>query len=249
MGKGILASIQGECAAELSAAPYFSAPDVPVLTQSHHDLGSLIQIALRRQGVYALVTVPSADVEYPDQEGPYFERIEIAVIVVEAVRVNQAPSGTGKSALEVCENVAATLHHFAPGGLSEVLNCDKPTIKLGLDNNLLPDMDPADIRNDHVIYTVRFKVEGQLKLAKAVLDAPVITPVIGSVTIAPATSGGNPVAGAAVYYTLNGSAPSPQNGTAYSGPITVTMPTVVRARAWMYGYLPGPIAQTNAYGH
>jgi len=44
--------------------------------------------------------------------------------------------------------------------------------------------------------------------------------------------------GAKIYYTLDGSEPTPQNGILYTGPIHITTTTVVRVRAYKEGWLP-----------
>lgn len=46
---------------------------------------------------------------------------------------------------------------------------------------------------------------------------------------------------ASIRYTLDGSAPTATTGTAYSGPITITGTTQIRARAFESGLAPGPV--------
>ncbi|NLH16962.1 MAG: hypothetical protein GX455_10320, partial [Phycisphaerae bacterium] len=55
-----------------------------------------------------------------------------------------------------------------------------------------------------------------------------------------------PVADAAIYYTLNGTEPSPSNGTLYANPIPITRTTCLRARAYKEGWLPSNI-DTQTY--
>ncbi|MFI5380370.1 MAG: lamin tail domain-containing protein, partial [Tepidisphaerales bacterium] len=52
--------------------------------------------------------------------------------------------------------------------------------------------------------------------------------------------------GASIYYTLNGSAPSPTNGFLYSGPISITTSTVVRAASSIAGGQTG-VVSTETY--
>ncbi len=52
--------------------------------------------------------------------------------------------------------------------------------------------------------------------------------------------------GASIYYTTNGALPSPATGTAYSGSLTVSRTTVLRARAFRAGYEPSPVV-TQSY--
>lgn len=56
----------------------------------------------------------------------------------------------------------------------------------------------------------------------------------------------NPTAGASVYYTTNGAAPTPENGLLYTGPINVSATTTIRAQAFLTGYLDSTTA-TNTY--
>jgi hypothetical protein len=56
----------------------------------------------------------------------------------------------------------------------------------------------------------------------------------------------NPTAGASVYYTTNGLAPTPENGLLYSGPINVSATSTIRAQAFRTGYLDSTTA-TNTY--
>jgi hypothetical protein len=65
-------------------------------------------------------------------------------------------------------------------------------------------------------------------------DAPV------SVAITTATEG------AAIYYTLNGSRPSPTNGFLYSSPLLITNTSFVRAAAYKAGYIPSDV-DTHTY--
>ena len=52
--------------------------------------------------------------------------------------------------------------------------------------------------------------------------------------------------GATVYYTTNGSAPSPTNGFVFSSPITITGNSFIRANAFLTGWIPSGI-DTHSY--
>ncbi|HUO40030.1 MAG TPA: chitobiase/beta-hexosaminidase C-terminal domain-containing protein, partial [Mycobacterium sp.] len=67
-----------------------------------------------------------------------------------------------------------------------------------------------------------------------VLVPPKITPDAGTYGSAVVVTISSPDPGAQIRYTLDGSAPGPQDPL-YSQPITVTGPTVVRARAYKDG--------------
>lgn len=51
--------------------------------------------------------------------------------------------------------------------------------------------------------------------------------------------------GAQIYYTLYGSAPSPQNGLLYAQPLVITGNTLITARTYKEGYALGPVATFN----
>lgn len=56
----------------------------------------------------------------------------------------------------------------------------------------------------------------------------------------------NATEGAAIWYTLNGSKPSPTNGFLYSSPILITNTAFVRAAAYKSGYIPSDV-DTHTY--
>ncbi len=220
----ILQQIQADCASALVADPYFA--NVPVLTQLLQDLGSRVDQALDSLGICVTVVVPVASVTCPNQPGPYFERIRIVARVTENVIANQntGAGGTGKGALEVCESVCAALHHFRPANLSETVVCDNPTITLVHDA-------------ERLVYEVAFVTQGGLARTLPVLDPPMISQSGGTITIAPASSAGAAVPGAAVFYTVDGTFPGPRNGALYLAPFTAVSGQTVNASAWLAGYL------------
>jgi hypothetical protein len=63
-------------------------------------------------------------------------------------------------------------------------------------------------------------------------------PFVVGITTAPA--------GASIYYTTNGSAPAPENGILYSAPVPVNGTTLLRAAAFLSGYLPS-LSVTHSY--
>ena len=69
---------------------------------------------------------------------------------------------------------------------------------------------------------------------KDVLGPPKITPDGGSFAAAVSVTLSSPDPGAQIRYTVDGSVPGPQD-TLYSAPITISGPTVVRARAYKDG--------------
>jgi len=76
------------------------------------------------------------------------------------------------------------------------------------------------------------------------LTAPTLSPsggsYIGSVSITMQT----PTSGASIYYTTNGSTPT-QSSALYTGPMTLTSTSVVKAKAFKSGYNPSPEASAS----
>lgn len=92
---------------------------------------------------------------------------------------------------------------------------------------------------NHLSYDCRFKTSGGLSNTIPQLNTPVITKIGAAYTLASAT------AGAAIFYTLDGSNPSPRNGALYTAPLTPTAGTTLNARAWLAGYLASQAATAN----
>ena len=70
---------------------------------------------------------------------------------------------------------------------------------------------------------------GQGKKAKASQPAAVLASGLFSISAA--------TPGAAVFYTLDGSNPTPRNGSLYSAPVAVAPGQTLKARAWLAGFL------------
>ncbi len=115
-----------------------------------------------------------------------------------------------------------------------------------------PSTEATAIQNNNTNYYVRYRdgygfglyntnssnlpVTIYIKYAGSAVSTPTITPSTGtytdeqSVTISTATSG------ASIYYTTDGTTPTPENGTLYSGAFTVSETTTVKAIAIAAGY-------------
>jgi hypothetical protein len=220
----ILSQLQQQCADRLLADPMFA--DVCVLTERIKDIESEIQRALGpwneqggKTGLVAIVLTPTANVNFENVFGPFFDDIRIAVRVIENVPVNQDPNtGTNVPAAEAAERVCNLLHLFMPDGASGPITAQKPTISLGNDPNNLS-------------YDCRFKTSGGLSTVLPQVETPVITKNGAAYTLTCST------AGAAIFYTLDGSNPSPRNGTLYIGEFTPGTGVPLNARAWLAGYL------------
>jgi hypothetical protein len=115
MSASILADIQSAVVAQISAQPFFTGgPNdgaaVPVLGENKRDILSDIQAKIARLGACAIVAIADAPVKYPNIPGPRYEIAEILVYCYERPTVNRGATGTGKTALQIAEAVAACLH-------------------------------------------------------------------------------------------------------------------------------------------
>lgn len=217
----LLETLQQECADRLSALPFFA--NIPILVEHLKGFQSEYDRALGpntvtggKIGACVTIITPTANANWQEVFGPFFDEIPITALVQENREVNQDPTcGTLVSALEICENIAAAWQQFFPTSANGPLIPLKPTIIRGPDD-------------DFVNYNVAFKTMGGLTtdLPQVATPTGVLT---ASLTLACST------AGAAIFYTQNGSNPGPRNGTLYTAPFTPT--GTVKARAWLAGYL------------
>jgi hypothetical protein len=221
----ILSSIQQQCADRLQADPLFA--NVPVLTERIRDIESEIARALGplndqngRTGLVAIILTPTANVNFENVFGPFFDDIKIVVRVIENVPVNQdANTGTNVAAADAAEKVCSLLHHFQPDNANGPVTAQKPSVALGNDPNYLS-------------YDCRFKTSGGLTSVAPQAATPVITQNSGVYSIACAT------AGAAIFYALDGSNPMPRNGALYTASFTCAPGLTLKARAFLAVYPP-----------
>ena len=110
----LLVSLQQQCTNRLQSDSLFA--NVPVLTERIGDLQSEINTALGplgsgatgKTGLVAIVLTPTADVNFDNLFGPFFDDIRIIVRVIENVTVNEDPTtGTNVPASDAAEKFAA----------------------------------------------------------------------------------------------------------------------------------------------
>jgi Chitobiase/beta-hexosaminidase C-terminal domain len=220
----ILSQLQQQCADRLQSDPAFA--DVPVLTEHIADIESEIQRALGplnqeggKTGLVAILLTPTANVNFENVFGPFFDEIKIVVRIIENVPINQNPnSGTNFPAADAAEKVCSLLHHFQPDSANGPVLAEKPSISLG--------NDPS-----HLSYDCTFKTSGGLSAVLPQAATPTFSNASGTYTLSCAT------AGAAIFYTLDASNPSPRNGTFYTAPFTPATGLTLKARAYLAGYL------------
>ena len=180
----------------LTADAYFS--NVPVITEEISDIENAIQQAIAKLGVCVIVVTPTASASFPDTLKPYFDNIKIICRVVENVVLNRSTRGTNKPASDVAEMVSVLLHNYAPTGVSENIFLDNPSITIANTGGV----------GKLLSYDVRLKTQGGFDFVLDTVATPVIAIADDSMALSCATPG------AAIFYTLDGSSPTPGNPTA-----------------------------------
>ncbi len=220
----ILSQLQQQCSDRLQSDPAFA--DVRVLTERIADIESEIERGLGplneqggKNGLVAILLTPTASVNFENVFGPFFDEIKIVVRLIENVPVNQDPdTGTNFPAADAAEKICSLLHHFQPDSANGPVLAQKPAITLG--------NDPM-----HLSYDCHFATSGGLATILPQAAAPAFSVTSGAYSLTCAT------AGAAVFYTLDASNPSPRNGTLYIAPFTPATGRTLKARAFLAGYL------------
>jgi hypothetical protein len=232
-----LKNLQAQCVAALQADPFFStvlsntgAP-IPVLSESVADLQYEVSRPLDQLVSAVFLLTPSAFVTKPNLPGPYFDRIELVAEIVENPVTNQ-PNVTGNpSADDIAAAVAGILHQFQPNGGEECL-CVTKLLQVP--------------RPNFSVRHVEFVTQGGLAWSIPTLPSINISPAgpgPQTVTLSLASS----VPGASIFYSLDGSTPTPRNAWSpqtgatsqlYQSPFTVSAGMLLRARAYLAGFLP-----------
>jgi hypothetical protein len=213
----ILYSVQQEIADRLAADPFFAG--IPVLVEVPRDLSFELQASVAAAGTWGVVMVPQAQVSAPNAPGPIFDPVEFAVRFRE-----NTPVASGACALDAAETALALLHLYKPATVDEVLVAAPEALRRVVEPNV-------------VTYEIRVRTRVCATYAVPQVAMPSVSSAgTGSpqtVSLACAT------AGAAIFYTLDGSAPVPRGATAslYSAPFMVSTAGTLRVRAWLAGYL------------
>ena len=224
---------QDDIVARLKNDPYFSA-GIPILEQrlgiTENDVEIAISTANNQNGLIGTVVIvlmPRLAGVDPNAPGPrYWVRYPIQVIDWPTVR-RQAAGGSQVSAEEACDRIREIIHG---------MNCIRSQGQLQITFDKL---EPVQVKDGQVSYIATFKRYGT--------DAPPVS--CAAVGIAPA-SGTGPLtctlscatAGAAIYYTVDGTYPGSvfvaPKGTAvlYAGPFTAPQGSTVRAAAELSGF-------------
>jgi hypothetical protein len=222
-----LETIRGFILERVKLGGYFA--DIPVLDERKGDLLSQVEMAIGvvsglggRCGVcLVMLAFVASDTNRNVPSGEL--SVEVGFLVLENPMMNDDPiGGIGKKALVVYEELRQELKHFCVAGSF-----------IGL----VPaeqDLVPVDRGMAPVEYEVRFRTRQAATTVVPKVDVPVFTVGVSTVTITCGT------AAAQIWYTVDGSYPSPNNNLAALYATAFTKPaadTVVLAIAYKDGYV------------
>ncbi|MDD2763486.1 MAG: chitobiase/beta-hexosaminidase C-terminal domain-containing protein [Opitutaceae bacterium] len=214
---------QTDIAARLAADDFFA--DIPVILERKGITENDIEVALGslnqqsgKAGAVAIVLMPSLRPAGPSAPGPEY-RVAPAVQVIEMPLINLGDTGTGKFVEQIAARVRQLIHYWSPGR-GYVFD--------------FAGQDPINAREGLRSYAVNFLRLGQDDRGPKVGNV-LISPDEGVAPVEVTLS--CPTAGAAMWYTLDGSAPTPSNPAAqlYAAPFNVATAATLRAAAFAAG--------------
>lgn len=213
-----LLQLETEIADRLLSLPFFDVAGIEVLVSPQKNIVSVIQEKIAKIKTLVAPKIVGAGKPARGLKGTYFEEIRIAVGVFQ----NPLLKGDLPSALAIAEYIHDPgLKGWTPDSLSSELVSDAQGIEAVPDERLN-------------IWSCNFIGRGG---PDTVILPQVAAPVVtgdqdnNEFTITCATPG------AAIYYTVNGTHPSPRNGALYTGRVpAVVEDFTVKARAWLAGY-------------
>lgn len=153
-----------------------------------------------KSGMAVVFDRPLRDVTAPDMPGPEWV-VRIPVTAYEFEIINRGSGGSGKQIEEVVSKLAAILHHFFIQHLGTTVYLDTQAVT------------PFAIVNGVIVSEMSFRATLNQQPEEKV-GAPKVDGTLDAVTIL-AGAAFSIVAGADVYYTTDGSYPTPTNGTFY----------------------------------
>lgn len=222
--------IQQQIVDEINVLPILADNNIVALADSPASVKSVMDIALAK--VAFGVIVRTAKYSKPNSNAPrgkpYFNFVAFQIEINEN-RVLNAALGRTIHADDVVEAILADLSGWDFDGQGN-------TLKLDDDAGVLDAV--WNNPEGQVVWgwTVSGHTEGGLSLVHAQVAKPTSsiagTTTTKTVTLACATGG------AGVFYTADGSIPTPLRGTVYTGPFVAPVGTVIRARAWLAGMIP-----------
>lgn len=224
--RAILRIIQTTAADRLLSMPEFAT--VGVVSADEKDLDAKLSQAINVQGMGVVVAAVKARNNEVDSAGPYFDRINCVAQVYEKVPVNRRPGNPNyKTGQEIAEYAASYLQAWLPDNFNECYVVDSI------------EMLQTSAGGGVAIWEVSFHTQGGFTAQIPAVATPVIDASAQPVTITDTTPG------AAIFYTTDGSFPSPRNtnATIYTAPFTCGLGLTVKAVAYLAGYKCSGISQ------
>lgn len=219
----ILAQEQSDFAGRLAADPFFA--DIVVLEEQRGVTEADIEQSLStlnsqggKMGALAIVLVPTLRAKNPNVPTPEYD-LTTTVQVIDQPLFNLGADGTGKTVSQLALRSRQLLHQFRP----------QPNSTYTFDGQ-----DPIAVDPGKNSLGVRFTRQGADPLLPRVATpkfSATAATAPATITITCAT------AGAAIWYTTNGSYPAPLNpaATLYDQPLALSAPTSLRAVALLAG--------------
>lgn len=214
---------QEDIAARLETDPYFA--DITVLQERKGITENDIQVKLGtinektgKCGAVAIVLMPAVRPPSQSAPGPVYS-VNPVVQVLEMPLLNLGETGTGKFVEQIATRVRQLIHYFSPGR-GYVFD--------------FAGQEPVAVQEGERSYAVSFRRLGQDERLPKVANV-LIDPDEGTAPISVALS--CPTIGAAIWFTLDGSPPSPASAAAqlYAAPIALTTAATLRAAAFLVG--------------
>lgn len=219
-----ITQIQQDVFTKLKVESYFANINVVLLREklfeSEVQLAAVWQTVTNgKSGLGIIVGMPVVGVEDSDAPGPEL-LAKLPVIVLEEPNINSSGDGVGIVSEDVAIQVLKKLHQFA---LAQNLTI------YARGDCMTPNRDYEGIRGYNLQFELRYEEGVNPKVA-----SPAWAVGGGSLTLT------NGTAGAAIYYTTDGSFPwNGGTGTLYAAPINISglaSGTVIRWAAWLANY-------------
>ncbi len=180
-----------------------------------------------KRGVAVLILpIDNAEDIEPDNRSSGPLKLTVTFQVWENRQINKSSAGTGKNGFGVAVHTRELFKHFSVRGVAKLLVPGKPAIQ-----RVAP---PVGTEKKLRGWGINFTAFTDTNFVIEKVALPVFTPARGVTATAAIACG---TAGAAIYYTTDGSAPD-KTKTLYAAPVDITEATTIFAAAFLDGDFP-----------